>query len=51
MPRKPNYRFERADRERAKQAKKDEKLRRQQERVSARDDDRPSEPTTAEPEA
>jgi uncharacterized protein YjbI with pentapeptide repeats len=33
---KPNYRFERAERARLKQARKDEKLRRQQERSSAR---------------
>ena len=32
--RKPNYRFERAERDRAKQAKKEEKLKRQQERVA-----------------
>lgn len=31
--RRPNYRFERAERNRAKQAKKEEKLRRQQDRV------------------
>ena len=30
---KPNYRFERFERERLKKAKKEEKLRRQQERV------------------
>jgi hypothetical protein len=30
--RKPNYRFERAERDRLKQAKKEEKLRRHQER-------------------
>jgi hypothetical protein len=35
---KPNYRFERAERDRLKQAKKDEKLRRQQERASSRQD-------------
>jgi hypothetical protein len=34
MPFKPNYRFERFERERLKKAKKEEKLRRQQERVS-----------------
>jgi hypothetical protein len=39
MPRKPNYRFERAERNRAKDAKKEEKLKRQQERVSPRVDD------------
>ena len=32
--RKPNYRFERAERDRLKQAKKEEKGRRQQERAS-----------------
>jgi len=39
MPRKPNYRFERAERNRAKEAKKEEKLKRQQERASARSAD------------
>ena len=34
MPFKPNYRFERLERERLKKAKKEEKLRRQQERPS-----------------
>jgi hypothetical protein len=38
MPMKPNYRFERAERDRAKQAKKDEKSRRQRERVGLRRD-------------
>jgi hypothetical protein len=32
--RKPNYRFERSERDRTKQAKKEEKVRRQQERLS-----------------
>lgn len=32
--RKPNYRFERAERDRLKRAKKEEKARRQQERIS-----------------
>ena len=32
---KPNYRFERAERDRLKKAKKEEKLRRQRERVSS----------------
>jgi hypothetical protein len=41
MPRRPNYRFERAERNRAKEAKKEEKLRRQQERVAARAGDKP----------
>ncbi len=33
---KPNYRFERAERDRLKQARKDDKLKRQQERASLR---------------
>ena len=45
MPRRPNYRFERAERNRAKEAKKEEKLRRQQERVSARAGDDDANPT------
>jgi hypothetical protein len=36
---KPNYRIERNERDRAKKAKKDEKLKRQQERVSQPGDD------------
>jgi hypothetical protein len=40
---KPNYRFERAERDRLKKARKDEKLKRQQERVSQRDDSSPEE--------
>jgi hypothetical protein len=36
MPRRPNYRFERTERNRAKEAKREEKLKRQQERASAR---------------
>jgi hypothetical protein len=35
---RPNYRFERAERDRLKKAKKDDKLRRQQERASQRPD-------------
>jgi hypothetical protein len=35
---KPNYRFERAERDRLKKARKDEKLKRQQERASSRQD-------------
>ena len=34
-----NYRFERAERDRLKKARKDEKLKRQQERVGSRRDD------------
>ena len=36
--RKPNYRFERAERDRAKKAKNDKKLQRQQERAVTRAD-------------
>ena len=43
--RKPNYRFERAERDRAKKAKNDKKLQRQQERATARADDGAPEPT------
>jgi hypothetical protein len=46
---KPNYRIERAERDRAKKARKDEKLQRQQERVATRSDtDAPE--SAAEPE-
>jgi hypothetical protein len=38
---KPNYRFERLERERQKKAKKDVKLRRQQERTAPDDDKNP----------
>jgi len=48
MPFKPNYRFERRERDRVKQAKKEEKLRRQQERKAQRDESVPPEPD-AEP--
>jgi hypothetical protein len=46
MPRKPNYRFERAERNRAKEAKKEEKLKRQLERASAQSGDETVEPTS-----
>jgi hypothetical protein len=46
--RKPNYRMERADRERAKKAKKEEKMNRQQERAGTGDDSS-SEATVGEP--
>lgn len=42
--RKPNYRFERAERDRAKKARKDEKLQRQRERAAGRPDDETPEP-------
>ena len=48
--RRPNYRFERAERDRSKQAKKEEKLKRQQERLTAQSDDSAATPTAeAEP--
>jgi hypothetical protein len=43
--RKPNYRFERAERDRAKRARNDKKLQREQERVARRADDSAPEPT------
>jgi hypothetical protein len=42
---KPNYRFERAERDRLKKARKDEKLKRQQERASSRQDGSSAEAT------
>ena len=39
MPFKPNYRFERAERDREKKAKKEERLRRRQERAAPASDD------------
>lgn len=49
---KPNYRFERSERARLKQAKKDEKLRRQQERTAERrEPDQPESDNNAPPEA
>jgi hypothetical protein len=46
--RKPNYNFERAERQRAKQAKKAEKLQRQRDRVAERNADDAVESETAE---
>ena len=43
--RKPNYRFERAERDRAKKARNDKKLQRQQEKAATRADDAALEPT------
>jgi hypothetical protein len=55
MPRKPNYRLERAERDRVKKAKKEEKIKLQQERAALRragDDDVPSdELAPGEPES
>jgi hypothetical protein len=51
MPFKPNYSFERRERDRLKQAKKEEKLRRQQERKAERGDDNlPDADGNAQPE-
>ena len=47
--RKPNYRLERADRDRAKQAKKEEKMKRHQERTALRDDSSPESPAGETP--
>lgn len=49
--RKPNYRFERAERGRMKQAKKEEKARRQKERAAqqiSEGADQPAPPTTSD---
>jgi hypothetical protein len=43
--RKTNYRFERSERDRTKQAKKEEKARRQQERTSQQKSDAADQPT------
>jgi hypothetical protein len=45
MHRKPNYRLERAERNRAKEAKKEEKLKRRQERLSSRAGEEPADAT------
>jgi len=45
MPRRPNYRFERSERERAKEAKKEEKLKRRRGRLSEREDEELAGPT------
>ena len=42
--RKPTYRFERAERDRAKKARSDKKLQRQQERAAPRAEDGAPEP-------
>lgn len=48
MPFKPNYRFERIERERLKKAKKEEKSRRQQERTSQAGDREDAAPAPTE---
>ncbi|HTV26987.1 MAG TPA: hypothetical protein VMF32_04330 [Xanthobacteraceae bacterium] len=47
--RRPNYRFERAERDRLKQAKKEEKLRRQQERAGQQKGEEPDEEALSSP--
>ncbi len=44
MPRRPNYRFERSERNRAKEAKKEEKLKRRRERPAETPDELPAGP-------
>jgi hypothetical protein len=57
MPRKPNYRLERAERDRVKKAKKEEKIKLQQERAALRkadgapDDPAPDDAALREPES
>jgi hypothetical protein len=47
---KPNYRIERAERDHAKKARKDEKLKRQQDRATQRIDDGAQPPAAGVPE-
>ena len=47
MPRKPNYRFERAERDRSKAAKKAKRLQAKQDKV----DDRKAQAVVVDPEA
>jgi hypothetical protein len=49
MPYRPNYRIERAERDRAKKAKKEEKIKQQQERAALRRTN-PEDASTEEPE-
>ena len=55
MPRKPNYRLERAERDRVKKAKKEEKIKLQQDRAASRKagdgDDAPDDTAPSEPES
>jgi hypothetical protein len=48
MPRKPNYRFERAERNRAKDLKKQEKLLRRQENAARRESGTEEPPVTGD---
>ena len=54
MPYRPNYRIERAERDRVKKAKKEEKIRQQQERAALRkatdaEEAPPGDPETPDP--
>jgi hypothetical protein len=50
MPYRPNYRIERAERDRVKKAKKEEKIKQQQERAALRKSGNPDDPAPDEPE-
>ena len=50
MPYRPNYRIERAERDRVKKAKKEEKIRQQQERAALRKSADPDDNPSDEPE-
>ena len=44
MPYRPNYRLQRTERDRVKKAKKEEKIKQQQERAALRKGENPDEP-------
>jgi hypothetical protein len=50
MPYRPNYRIERAERDRVKKAKKEEKIKQQQERAALRRAANPEDAPPDEPE-
>jgi hypothetical protein len=50
MPYRPNYRIERAERDRVKKAKKEEKIKQQQERAALRKAANPEDVAPDEPE-
>jgi hypothetical protein len=51
MPYRPNYRIERAERDRVKKAKKEEKIKQQQERAAQRKTANPDDAPAEEPES
>ncbi len=51
MPYRPNYRIERAERDRLKRAKKEEKIKQQQERTASRKAANPEDGAEGEPES